>query len=167
MGPAKRFAWGFAAAATLLGAAHAAGLDELAAQRIGHGIAIAAGGVLRLFYADVAVSGARISASGSVLRVTAECSGLDLMGLLAAAILAYPVSWRHRAAGAALVVPFVSALNVIRVASLMIVLRHLPSAFDLFHTFVWQGTLTLAALTYWLVWVGRRPDAPAEQHAVA
>src|SRR5688572_14750578 len=82
---------------------------------------------------------------------TAECSGSDVLALCLAAILACPLPWRPRIAGAAGAVAFVLALNTVRIATL----GHAASTPDLFRTLhlqVWPAILVLAAAGYVFAW---------------
>ncbi len=160
------FTAGFLVIMALLATARASGLEEPAADFAGRWIAFVVGQIVRLTHGNVGVDGNVISIADSALRVTEACSGFEIMAVLGAAILAYPVAWKRRLVGAAFVVPFVSALNVVRVATLILVLRHVPQAFDVCHTFVWQGLLVLCALGYWLVWLGADAGGrPNDAHA--
>jgi exosortase/archaeosortase family protein len=142
----------FLGAVSVLAVVRATGLERSAAIRVGTWTAAVAYAVLWPAQAGTEVAGNELSTPHGRLRVSEECSGFDLLGLLAAAMLAYPVAWRRRLAGIALLVPFVFIVNVIRVVSLSLVLEHASGAFETMHTVVWQGLLILVGLAYWLVW---------------
>jgi exosortase/archaeosortase family protein len=148
----------FVGAVSVLGVVRATGLERPAAIRVGTWTAAVAYAVLWPAQAGTDVAANVLSTPHGRLRVAENCSGFDLLGLLAAAMLAYPVAWRRRLAGIALLVPFVFTVNVIRVASLSLVLEHAPGAFETMHAVVWQGLLILAGLAYWLVWSATEPS---------
>lgn len=146
----------FLVVVAVLGAIRLTGLEEGAAGAVGRWTAAVVYHVLRIAEPDMRLTGNMLSSGRGALSVAAECSGFELAGLLAAAMIAYPAAWRRRLVGVVLLVPFVFALNVLRVASLSLALEHAPSIFELLHSVVWQGVLILAGLGYWLLWWGRR-----------
>src|SRR5687767_5133478 len=52
------------------------------------------------------------------VEVTLACSGADALALCLGAILAYPVQWRRRLAGAAGGVALIVVLNILRIGTL-------------------------------------------------
>jgi exosortase/archaeosortase family protein len=93
-----------------------------------------------------------ISVPQGQVRVTKECTGLLVVGLVGAGMLAYPAGWRRRAIGIALLVPLVFTLDVVRVASLAFALRYGRGPFDVLHTVVWEGVFVLGLLAFWVRW---------------
>lgn len=155
--PAVAFALAFVAAVAVLGVVRASGLERPAAERVGTWTAAGAYALLWPAQPGMYVVANVLSTPHGAFRVAESCSGFDLLGLLAAAMIAYPVAWRRRLTGIALLAPFVFVLNIVRVASLALVMEHAPSAFEMVHTVVWQGLLILAGLAYWLAWSTREP----------
>ncbi|CAN5433042.1 hypothetical protein BH23ACI1_BH23ACI1_08810 [soil metagenome] len=84
------------------------------------------------------------------IDVTLACSGADVLSLCAGAILAYPVRWRMRLAGAAGGMALVLALNTLRIGSLGSAAD--VSWFELLHVYVWPAVLTLAVALYVFTW---------------
>ena len=146
------FVGAFLAAIAGLAIIRTAEIEQPAAEMVGRWTAWVAYVALTPVQPGIGVASNILFSSSGALRVAEECSGFELLGLLGAAMIAYPVSWRRRLTGLALLVPFVFTLNVVRVASLSLVLAYHPSAFDVLHTFVWQGLLILFALAYWVLW---------------
>jgi exosortase/archaeosortase family protein len=155
------FAATFLAAVAVLATFRATGLERATAEAAGRWTAVVACGALRSTEPGMNVVGNVLSSPHGTVRVAEECSGFELLGLLAAAMIAYPMPFRRRLWGIALLVPFVFVLNVVRVASLSLALEHAPRAFETLHTFVWQGLLILAGLAYWVAWSGLEPT-PAD-----
>ena len=86
------------------------------------------------------------------VAVTAECSGTDVLALCLAAILACPVPWRARLAGAAGGVALVLALNTVRIATLGRAAAS-PALFQALHLQVWPAILVLATAGYVFAWM--------------
>jgi exosortase/archaeosortase family protein len=99
-----------------------------------------------------AAAGSRLIGPASVpVDVTLACSGADALALTVAALIAYPVPWRTRAAGVAGGVVLVLALNIIRIGTLG---RTAASVwFDTLHLYVWPSLLTLAIAGYVFTWM--------------
>jgi exosortase/archaeosortase family protein len=102
------------------------------------------------------------------IAVTSECSGTDVLALCLAAILAYPVAWRARLAGAAVAVAFVLGLNTVRIATLGRAAAS-PDLFRALHLQVWPAILVLATAAYVFAWMraaigadGARKGGPEE-----
>ena len=103
------------------------------------------------------------------VAVTADCSGTDVLALCLAAILAFPVPWRARVAGAAGGLALVLALNTLRIATLGRAAAS-PALFEVLHLQVWPAILILVTAGYVFAWMrvtvvaarGRtEPDASA------
>ena len=84
--------------------------------------------------------------------VTTACSGTDVLALCLAAILACPVPWRARLAGAAGGIALVLALNTARIATLGHAAAS-PALFQALHLQVWPAILVLATAGYVFAWM--------------
>jgi exosortase/archaeosortase family protein len=104
------------------------------------------------------------------VAVTLACSGADALALCVGAILAYPVRWPARLAGAAGGIALILALNTMRIGTLGLAAAT-PAWFDLLHLYVWPASLTLAIAGYVFGWmrVAERtaPAAAADEPAPA
>ena len=96
------------------------------------------------------------------VEATLACSGTDAIALCLGAILAYPVAWRVRVAGAAGGLALILALNVARIGTLGRAAAS-PSWFDVLHLYVWPAVLTVAIAGYVFAWMAHadRPGALA------
>ncbi len=92
------------------------------------------------------------------IEVTLACSGADALALCLGAILAYPVEWSRRLAGATAGLAIVIALNVARIGTLGWAAAS-PAWFNVLHVYVWPAVLTLAIAGYVFTWM-RVADAP-------
>ena len=90
--------------------------------------------------------------------VTLACSGADALALCLGAVLAYPVKWRTRLAGAAGGAALILALNTMRIGTLGRAAAS-PAWFNALHVYVWPAVLTLAIAGYVFAWM-RRADLP-------
>ena len=99
----------------------------------------------------------------AAITVGAECSGADVLALCVAAVLACPVSWRVRLAGAAGAVALILALNTLRIATLGSAATS-PVVFQALHLQVWPAILVLATAVYVFAWM--RSAVGAGGHAV-
>ena len=158
--PALRFILVFLAVLLPLAGLRASGLETPAAARVGAVTAGAAHVLLRPLQPGLQRSGNLHAGPHGALEIAEPCSGFELIALLLAALVAFPLARRRRALALLLLVPFVLALNVVRVARLALLLESGAPVFETAHLFVWQGFLVLAGLAYWLVWA-----APATEVA--
>jgi exosortase/archaeosortase family protein len=86
------------------------------------------------------------------VEVTLACSGADVLALCLGAVLAYPVQWRRRLAGAAGGAGLILGLNTLRIGSLGRVAAS-PPWFNTLHVWVWPAVLTLAIAGYVFGWM--------------
>jgi exosortase/archaeosortase family protein len=92
------------------------------------------------------------------VEVTLACSGADALALCLGAILAYPVKWRTRLAGAGGGAALILGLNILRIGTLGRVAAS-PAWFNALHVYVWPAILTLAIAGYVFAWM-RLADRP-------
>jgi exosortase/archaeosortase family protein len=88
------------------------------------------------------------------VAITLACSGADALALCLGAILAYPVAWRSRLAGAGAGAALILGLNTLRIGSLGRVAAS-PGWFNTLHVYVWPAALTLAIAGYVFAWMHR------------
>jgi exosortase/archaeosortase family protein len=86
------------------------------------------------------------------VAVTLACSGTDALALCLGAVLAYPVKWRSRLAGAGGAAALILGLNVLRIGTLGRAAAS-PAWFDTLHVYVWPAVLTLAIAGYAFAWM--------------
>ncbi len=96
------------------------------------------------------------------VEVTLACSGAEALALCLGAVLAYPVPWGRRLAGAAGGAGLILGLNTVRIGTLGRMAAS-PMWFHTLHVYVWPAVLTLAIGGYVFAWmrsVDRRPREP-------
>ena len=89
----------------------------------------------------------------SPVKITDECSGVYEALLLGAALLAFPTAWYKTAIGFALGFPLIYALNIARIAALLVAERNFGSYFDLLHLYFWPVTMIVMVASTFFVWV--------------
>lgn len=97
----------------------------------------------------------QISASGLIIDINYECTGVYVLLILFVFLLAYPASWRARLSGAAIGVVALTALNIFRIAVLVRVAELQPALFGYLHEYVWQGIFLVLTIAYAMSWVER------------
>jgi exosortase/archaeosortase family protein len=117
------------------------------------------------------VAAGLFGAPTSPVEATLACSGADALAICLGAVLAYPVTWRARLAGAAGGIALIVSLNTARIGSLGRAAAS-PTWFTALHLYVWPAVLTLAIAGYvfwWMRVADRRPapDKTAACRAVA
>ena len=95
------------------------------------------------------------------VEATLACSGTDALALCLGAVLAYPVAWRTRLAGAAGGVLVVLGLNTLRIGTLGWVAAS-PAWFEVVHVYVWPAALMLGIAAYVLIWMRVADQAPGQ-----
>lgn len=114
-------------------------------------------GVLSGLGEPVELDGVVLRSDRGGVAVRRGCDPLEPFLLLAAAILAYPTSFRRKWPALVLGFGILGAVNLLRVTSLYWIRTRVPSLFDLFHLEVWPITVIALTLALWVVWVRRAP----------
>jgi exosortase family protein XrtM len=129
------------------------------------GIARASGAVIGLF-ADVTVNGRFISGRFP-LEIVLDCGAVDVQAIFAAAVLAFPVSWRRRAFGVVLGLVGLYLLNLARIVCLYFVGVNAPGLFHVMHEEVLQLVIIVSACLAFVVWAfwarGREGDPEGQK----
>src|ERR1700686_4059303 len=86
------------------------------------------------------------------VEVTLACSGADALALCLGAVVAYPVKWRMRFAGAAGGAGLIVGLNTLRIGTRGLVAAS-PAWFNALHLYLWPALLTLAIAGYVFAWM--------------
>lgn len=86
------------------------------------------------------------------VSVENECNGAWAHLILLSGILAYPATLRRRVVGGLLAQAALFAINVLRVASLMLIGMYAPALLRPAHVYVWQFLIIGCALMLFWVW---------------
>lgn len=100
---------------------------------------------------------------GFAYEIYYRCTGFLPVAFLTVSILASPGTLRRKFVGLAVGLPILIALNLTRLVHLFYLGVHNPTAFDLGHTFLWEGFLILAIFGLWLGWT-RWSDSHAREY---
>lgn len=108
-----------------------------------------------------------VEAAGTVMRsplfaldVHNGCNGVEAAILLAAAIFAFPATWRSRLVGLTAAFAAIQLLNLVRLSSLFWLGEHHRRVFDFVHVAVWQSLVILAAISIFVVWSWKFAEKP-------
>jgi exosortase H (IPTLxxWG-CTERM-specific) len=100
-------------------------------------------------------SGTSLALPGGGLEIVSECSGIHAFILFAAAVLAFPTTWGARLRGLAAGLPFLFAVNVLRLVSLGVVTVRHAAWMPFFHEYLWQVFFVLLVAIAYLFWIER------------
>lgn len=130
-----------------------------------HLLAATSGGFLRRFDPTVSVAGSTVSIQGFIAEIIPACTGVFLIAIFLAAVLAFPCSIGRKAYGVLLGVLGILAFNWVRIVTLLLVGAYAPAAFSFLHLVFWR---VLAIFFAWVLWLGwARGIAPAPASASA
>jgi exosortase/archaeosortase family protein len=108
--------------------------------------------VLPLTRVQANLATALFGAGSLPVEVTLACSGTDALALCLGAVLAYPVRWRSRLAGAAGGAALILGLNTLRIGTLGRAAAS-PSWFNALHVYIWPAVLTICIAGYVFAWM--------------
>ncbi len=109
---------------------------------------------MSLFLSEVGFSKPNVVSFGRFpVSIIDECTGVYEAVLLAAALLAFPTGWGRIALGFLIGFPMIYAMNLARIAMLLVVGRDYPHLFEFMHIYFWQVTMIAMVASTWLVWV--------------
>src|SRR5688572_6899017 len=117
--------------------------------------------LLPITQAQGAAAAGLLGAPAMPIEVTLACSGADALALCVGTILAYPVLWRTRIAGAAAGVTVILFLNTVRIGTLGQAAAS-PAWFDVLHLYVWPAMLLLTIAIYVFAWMRFADTRPGE-----
>jgi exosortase H (IPTLxxWG-CTERM-specific) len=116
--------------------------------------------VLRLVGVHAASTGGVVSMSGFAVEIKNNCNAIYEVGLYAAAVWAYPASWRDRVMGTLIGAAVLYVVTFLRIMTLLTVGLLYREWFEATHLYAWQAIFLLVVGTCWIAWVSRiRPVA--------
>jgi exosortase H (IPTLxxWG-CTERM-specific) len=127
-----------------------------------------AGAVLRLFDSSVVVDAVFIRGRFT-LAIVRSCDAGEVIAVVIAGVLAFPVPWKRRLLGLFLGIACVFVTNVVRICCLYCIGVARPDLFDLAHQEVWPVLILLVGLLFFLAWTrwAIRPASPREEVVAA
>lgn len=108
---------------------------------------------LKPFGMGTRVSQTIVSLPNFSVEVVGECTGLYEMLIFLAAMIAYPASWKKKLIGAGLGIPFLYAVNMVRMIFIMVVGNWSPKTFNFMHMYFWQVAMILIIVSAWVLWI--------------
>jgi len=99
--------------------------------------------------------GTSIVLAHGILEIVAECTGIYVLILFAAGVVAFPADVRTRLRGLAFGLPCIVAVNFVRLVSLGLVVHLRPAWLPWFHEYLWQVLFVGLVATLFAVWVAR------------
>jgi len=112
--------------------------------------------------AGIMADGSHLRSARGTLNVLFGCEGMDVLLLLAAAVLVTPVSRGVRLAGLLIGIVFVFAVNQLRLLALFLSIRSRPDWFGALHGLVAPALVVALVVAYFLCWIlwSRRVEIP-------
>jgi len=126
-------------------------------------LAVVAAGLLRVFYRGVEQNGTMLSMPGPTsVDVGEGCDAIFPILCFVGGVLAFSAPLRAKLLGLLVGLGLIELLNVVRIASLLVILRHRPEWFHAAHTRVWETVFVLFSVSLWGIWALRalRRDEP-------
>lgn len=125
------------------------------------GVVWVSGQILALLGVAVQVDGAILRTSRFGVQVLSGCNGMEAIVMYAAAVLAYPVSWRARGIALLVGMPAIQVVNIARILGLLLVGQYWPTFFHDAHVFVAQGVMICMVAALWFWWIDRYGNTAA------
>lgn len=130
-------------------------LREYVARPLAEGLASVSGLVLNLLSLNTTTSGTILRVEGFAAQIDDACTGIFVVVMYLAAVLAFPSRAGEKLTGVLLGVSTILFLNVMRIISLVYIGRNFPTLFETAHLLVWQSLIIFFALLVWLYWTVR------------
>ncbi len=102
--------------------------------------------------AGAVAEGSRLRAPGGGINILNGCEGVEIVFMLVAALLAYPLAWRSRLSGIAAGMAFVFVLNQARILALFYAYRADKALFGLLHGTVAPVFMIACTFVFVLLW---------------
>lgn len=127
--------------------------DQHASRPLTIAITWMTGALMRIFGLEVVQTATELAWRGERVSVLNGCNAIEALGILWAAVLAFPAPARSRLGAIVVGSVVIQAVNLVRVASLVVARSLAPSAFPLLHEAIWPALIILLAMAIWLAWI--------------
>ena len=87
------------------------------------------------------------------ILINHECTGVFVLVIYSAFLIAYPARWLQRLAGIVVGIVVIELVNVTRLAVLTVIASRWPALFDYFHEYVWQGIFVAMLALLVAIWI--------------
>jgi exosortase H (IPTLxxWG-CTERM-specific) len=107
------------------------------------------------------------SPGGFAVEMRDGCNAVNVTILLCSAVLAFPATWRMKAAGLLAGIAIIQVVNIFRFVSLFYLGQYSMTWFDFAHAYLWESLIMLDTMVVFWFWVTRVLRAGAAPHAEA
>jgi exosortase H (IPTLxxWG-CTERM-specific) len=125
---------------------------ERGADALNRGAAWIAASVLRAFGETIALNGNVILFERREFEIVADCTGVEVISLFIAAVLAFPTTCRRRIKGLAIGIPVLVAVNQVRIVTLMYLGSRKREFFEYAHLYGWPALVLVLTIVLWVQW---------------
>ena len=108
---------------------------------------------LRALGIEPSVQGVFVSAGGFGVEIITECSPIYMLILFSSFVLAYPTTLKKKAIGLLFGIPFLFAMNTLRLVVGFIAGMWRPDLFEYVHVYLWQTIIIILVFISCLVWL--------------
>lgn len=105
------------------------------------------------FGMHVTLEGIIITVDTIQLEIIQECTGIFIIMITVSCVLSYPAEIKDRIIGIIFVIPFILALNFIRLLFLIYIAKYQSDLFEYVHSYLWQGTFIIFIILAWFLWI--------------
>lgn len=107
----------------------------------------------QFFGLEVTVNDTFLILETTTFEIIQECTGLFVIMIYIACVLAYPTKIMKKAEGVLLGVPLIFLLNIARMVFLVYIGNHHYGLFEYVHSYLWQGTFIIVVILIWFIWI--------------
>lgn len=110
--------------------------------------------ILNILGQGTHVSEVTIQSAAFSVAIRRGCDAVEPTGVLFAAMLAFPGSFRNKLAGMGVGLVILQILNLVRIVTLYLIGTHFPTFFPSAHLEIWPTLFILMAITIFVGWKG-------------
>lgn len=121
-----------------------------------NGVAGVCGALIKLFGGDAVVAGPiiRSQSNGFAVEIGNDCSGLEVLILLGAAVMAYrAASYSQKLVGFLACSLAIVVINTVRVITLFYLGQYSQSIFDWAHLYIWDVLIIIDGIVVYILWI--------------
>lgn len=133
------------------------------------GVALACGFLIKLFGGSATINGAVIQnpTNGFGVEIANGCSGLEVLILLGAAVVAFnSASIKQRFVGFLMCSVAILSINAIRIISLFYIGQYSKWFFDWAHLYIWDTLIIIDGIVVYILWIRWFLSSQNKAHAV-
>lgn len=101
---------------------------------------------------QTSIQGNYLGFKGFQVTIVEACNGILPTYIYLSAVLAFPSDWRAKGWGMLIGIPAIFVINLVRVASLMLLGAYRPEIFERVHIYVWQALVIALTVAVWIIW---------------